>query len=277
MDARGFGPPRVPAAPSWRVVGASATGPGHLRAGIHNQDHWDACELPSGPQVIAVADGAGSRSRAKQGAVTAVTAALDAATVAFGPRIPTKPGELDRVRARFVGHCLEGFDRGLDALLAVRHTGPGLPAAGRRDYATTLLAVVAYGPWLAYMSVGDCFLVVIRDDGVPYLLVGETMDREDQGSTVFLTSSEREAHIRSEVLYDPGLAGFALATDGLIEALLTTERTAGDSHGFAASASCAEIFPYAADPMGLTRLLDRHEVAATSPDDKTLILAVRQA
>lgn len=278
MTARGDHGTAVPG--RWSVIGASATGPGHLRLGLHNQDAWGESEIRPGVHLVVVADGAGSRSRSERGSMLAVQAAHGAAAEVFGTKTPSSPGDWQHALGRFEAECLRRFDRLLKAMLAEGPpylAGQGDPQPG--DYATTLLAAVVCGPWLAYVGVGDCFLVVWRDDDSAHLVLGERMDREQQGATVFMTSQNRAANVERGLLHDPALAGIALCTDGLAEPMLATE--AGAAHGswvMTAPESFAAFFAFAAqgtDPTALTRRFQDDDFAAASPDDKTMVLAVR--
>jgi len=150
----------------------------------------------------------------------------------------------------------------------------GAPA--RADFATTLLAAVVAPPWFVWVSVGDGFLVVDRDPGGVHLVVAPPTDREFQGETTFLTSADRLAALRYDVLLDPLARGLALCTDGLMEGLLTLESNPPLP---AAPPEMVAYFDYVRDrtkeSAGLERTLASPEFAATSGDDKTIAMVVR--
>src|SRR5690606_90414 len=121
-------------------------------AGRENQDAALYRRLDAG-FLIAVADGAGSRSRSALGAHLAVEAAADAATAVLSE--PPASVEHAQALARQFRHtCLDMFTSRLQALLSVA------PDHQPGDYATTLLAVVAHPPFFISFGVGDCFMVV---------------------------------------------------------------------------------------------------------------------
>ena len=254
----------------WRVVPASVTGPDHLARGVENQDAFGYRRLGDG-QVLAVADGAGSRYRASLGSLLAVQAACDAAGEVLG--VPPAGGAAWRQAAqRWVRTILRLFDRRLAAVV-----GSGA-AALRSDCATTLLAVVAHPPRYLYANLGDGFLVVQHGDGGPHLVAPPDRGGGDV-ETVFLTSAGRTDALRVGLLEDDAVRGLALCTDGLIEAVLAADRWPDGSPRLYAPADFAGYFaavrgtrPEVAD---LSRRLQSAELAATSRDDKTMVLAVR--
>jgi hypothetical protein len=101
----------------------------------------------------------------------------------------------------------------------------------------------------------------------------------DGGSTTFLTSADRDPAGGTWVLLDAAVDGFALCSDGLAEGTLSV--VAGPDGAFhpAAPESFGGYFAAfhdpAADPADLARRLGSPEFAATSGDDKSIVLAVR--
>src|SRR5690349_18624094 len=63
---------------TWRAVGASVAGAGHLARGIGCEDASAVEVLDDGTLLIAVADGAGSAARSSEGSTRVVAAAMDA-------------------------------------------------------------------------------------------------------------------------------------------------------------------------------------------------------
>jgi len=261
----------------WRIVPASVHGSNHIEEARENQDCLGFRRLGTG-YVVAVADGAGSRSRSATGSRLAVDAACDAAEQVFeeqvfaGPGEPATLAEFRKAGRRFAGLCLSLFDDRLAALLRVG------PPTAVSDYATTLLAVVARPPYFAFLSVGDGFLIVQHGSAGARLLVAAEPDPDDHG-TVFLTTDNRERELRCGVLADADLTGLALCTDGLTEGLLAVRHEPGRPRRYLAPDSLAAYFQIFADPHTrageLARQLDSAEFAATSGDDKTMIVAVR--
>jgi Protein phosphatase 2C len=268
------------AAPLWRVVSATAKGPGHVSVHRPNQDREITRPIgDDGTWVYAVADGAGSRTRSDHGALLAVEAAATAAENVFGRGAP---GTIDSWQVSiksFVKECLDTFDRRVNAEVQGLRAVSSEPADQLRgSFATTLLAVVAAPPYFGFLSVGDCFLVVDRDPGGPHLVV-TAPEREHAGATVFLTSRNRGTDLNYGVIMDARIRGLALCTDGLCEGMLAIQQTTDGRIHQLAPPEFSVYFDHfsspAVDGAELTMKLLSKEFAATSSDDKTIVLAVR--
>ncbi len=283
--------PERPVAAGWNVVPASVIGSTHVRLGVVNQDRYLTHALSGGARLFAVADGAGSRSRSEFGAQYAVEAARLAAERHYSPaaRERTVPGRLRTAHA-FARGCLEAFDGLLDGMVPAMSALAPRPRATdrpdtrddrddpRKEYGTTLLAVVAEPPWYAFFGVGDCFLVVDRVPGGARLVVPPPAEREHDGATVLLTSRDRWEHAALGVLHDPLVRGLAVCTDGVMDALLSSRRAADGSCALAAPEEMSRYFDHFAAPghrpEDLAERLASEDFARTSGDDKTMILAV---
>ena len=81
----------------WRVVGASVCGTSHIRKSQLCQDahHWEIC--PDNILVAAAADGAGSASLGKVGAMVAVEAAIENISLKQINRETLDQGQLGKV------------------------------------------------------------------------------------------------------------------------------------------------------------------------------------
>jgi hypothetical protein len=266
--------------PQWRVVAASVKGPSHASTSRPNQDRELARRIGrDGTWVYAVADGAGSRSRADRGALLAVEAAAAAAERVFGARTPGEPEDWQGAVRIFAAESLALFDRAVAAeITALRQVSAESPQELWSSFATTLLAVVAAPPYFGYFTVGDCFLVVDREPGGPHLVVAAP-DREHAGETVFLTSAQRESHVGRGVIVDSRIRGIALCSDGLCEGMLDVVQHADGRLQQRAPGEFSAYFDHFASPAvddaELTRKLLSKEFAATSGDDKTIVMAVR--
>jgi hypothetical protein len=260
----------------WRITAASVIGAGHVRGNLPNQDRWLAEAVGPGIQLLTVADGAGSRSRAEYGAEFAVTAAHRAAIEVFGAGAPTTLAAWRMAAGRFATGCLREFDlRVVDAMRRIDGAEDELWSS----FGTTLLAAVVAPPYLCFVSVGDCFLVVDRDPGGPHLLVAP-QEREHAGGTVFLTSRARDRHLTRGVLVDDRIRGVAVCSDGVSEGMLDL-RTAPDGRlQPRAPADFGTYFTHFGNPRSssaeLVAKLESPEFAATSNDDKTIVMAVRR-
>jgi hypothetical protein len=153
-------------------------------------------------------------------------------------------------------------------------------AAERADFATTLCTVVATRDAVGYVSVGDGFVVARREPGGPQLIVPPPLDRDHAGLTTFLTSRTRAAAVRQRVIVDDRIRGLAVSTDGLLDALLGLEVDRDQGRYFVAPPALDRYFDLVGagglDPAALSRTLASPDFAATSDDDKTLVLAVRE-
>ena len=249
-------------AAGWRIVAGSVAGPRHANVELSNQDSTRERRLPGGLHALAVADGTGSAARATLGANFAVEAAIAAAVRCF----PSPPADLAGWRAATTAlaqACLSGFDHEVT-----------LAGGARADYSTTLLAVVLGPPFLAYVCVGDGFLVAQRDPGGSSLVVAP------RAEAVHLTSAARDADLRHGVLADTALSGVALGTEGVIGGILTVSRAPDGTEHHVAPPGFDEYFDMfrndAADAAMLNRRLRSREFAASSGDDKTLLMAIRR-
>jgi len=273
---------RTGAHPGWKVVSATTKGAGHSSLHRPNQDREITRAVGDGTTwVYAVADGAGSRARSDHGALLAVEAAATAADLVFGRGVPNSVDGWRTAAEKFAKESLDVFDRRVDSDVQGLRGLMREPAGElRASYATTLLAVVSAPPFFAYVNVGDCFLVVDRDPGGPFLVV-TAPEREHAGETVFLTSRHRGAHVTHGVIMDARIRGVALCTDGLCEGMLANRQTPdGRLHSLAPPEFSAYFDYFSApgpDDNDLATKIMSREFAETSGDDKTIVMAVRRS
>lgn len=266
----------------WVVIQGSVTGPNHIREGVTNQDATAAVRLRSGAYLLAVADGAGSRSRSDQGARFAMDIAKVTAGEWFDRRLPANSTEWRSALRTYADRCLARFDSRVDRqvqeIRAEEHDTRS-DADIRGDFATTMFAVIMAPPYLAYFAIGDGFLVVSRQPGGSNLLHAPAASRDNVFETTFLTSREREANLDWQVLPDDRIRGVCLGTDGVIEAMLSLEVNAHGETAYGSPADFEQYFDYFAkpdtDPGDLERQLQSTKFAGTSGDDKSMIIAVR--
>ncbi|GAA4673688.1 hypothetical protein GCM10023215_01490 [Pseudonocardia yuanmonensis] len=216
------------------------------------------------------------------GAMLAVRSAILAAETVFAAALPSDEAGWRRACGDMRSHVLDIFDRSLSAQIEHDRRSEGLGPDRIRlgDYASTLLAVVSAPPWLAYVAVGDCFLVVERRPGGTFLLSPVEEVREHGGATVFMTSESRHEHFSTGLVQDSGIRGIALATDGLYEALLTYRKDADDILWYTAPPDFVRYFDHFASPATgpdeLTSVLASDRFAKSSGDDKTMIIMVQE-
>ena len=260
---------------NWRVYGVSVPGEQHLRAGLECQDayRWRYCPEASA-LALAVADGAGSRPRASEGS----TMAVGIATTSIATRL--KRGRPTSARAW----------RGLmtltlrETVRTLRRATQVLRSENSSDaFASTLTVVVLAPPITAVLSVGDGFVVVrtsspslrALDQRVHLVLPPPPVLGEYANETTFLSSSDALKHARVDVIWDPGLTGVVLSTDGCASAALTIEQGgATRAHNGFFQGLLAYVQAEDPDLGRVLRFLTGPEIARTSGDDKTLLVAL---
>ncbi|KAB2339845.1 protein phosphatase 2C domain-containing protein [Actinomadura rudentiformis] len=253
---------------AWRVHGLSVTGYRHRRDGVPCQDAWRADD--TGPvTVLAVSDGAGSRSRSAEGSKIAVKLATDR----FGRRVSGRRTEATAVHGLLRAAYREVRDEFL------RQT-----AEAPDDFAATLTVVVLAPTWIGHLSVGDGFVLLRAgvEDGEPqfHLLPTAPEVSEYSNETVFLTSSDAEKWVRTACVRDSGVDGVLLSTDGLAQAALANSHgrpqipNASFASTMFASLENAGDDPHA-DTEALAAFLRSDRVTAVNADDKTVLRAVR--
>ena len=161
---------------TWRLVGASVVGAGHVVRGDGCDDAHAIASRLDGSLVIAVADGAGSAPRGGEGARLAVEVALA---------------------------CHD------DPAAAVETAAAAVDA----DMATTLAVVHVSSHVVRVAQVGDGAVVLRRGDELE--VVGPVDREEFVNETVFLTSATWREHLRVDEVPAAGVDGIAVLTDGL--------------------------------------------------------------
>jgi hypothetical protein len=259
----------------WRVLGASVAGSGHLRGGQQCADAHIHRQLADGSLILAVADGAGSASHGAQGAQTTVCIASDTLETGLASQGP--PGSEEQA-LQMLRSALRAARLALEDLATrTEDRSPGeqstaAPPLALRAFATTLLLVLASGPYLALAQIGDG--VVVGQDGAG-LLQALTVPQHGEylNETHFVTEPDYLELAQLRVL--PLVADhIAVLTDGL--EMLALDFPTHVPYGpfflplfkFAAQAEASEE--------ALQAFLASRRVCARTDDDKTLILAVRQ-
>lgn len=236
---------------TWRAVAASV-------AGARHRDRDTGCEDASAVEVgddgtllLVVADGAGSASRAAEGAQRAVGAAMDALRAGMA-----------------VGAALAVARAALEPTVEEAAAGVRLG-----DRATTLLVVRASGDRLETAQIGDGAVVVRcgESSGQPRLeVLAADAKGEYLNETTFLTSPGWVGEVRvAEVPLD-GVDGVAALTDGL--QLVALDLASGEPH----APFFDPFFRFAGGGGGVDRLeafLASERVAARTDDDVTLAVA----
>jgi hypothetical protein len=188
---------------SWRVVSAVERGQRHVKTGQPCQDVLRWRLWPGETLLAAVADGAGSARFAEVGAEVAVDAAIES----LAESMPEEPAKLSPHAIKtLLSHTLLGA-RG--ALIAEA----GRRAETARDFATTLLVLVATPVWAAAAQIGDGAIVVGDGRDSCRTLSGPPVS-EYLNETVFLSSEK--AGEQAQISFWPGsVRQAALMSDGL--------------------------------------------------------------
>lgn len=183
------------------LTGASVQGSDHRALARGCEDAFRAA-IPADRTalIMAVADGAGGQQRGALGAQIAVDAACRML-------LPDRPGA-------------EGSAVGWQAWISARITAiideyqRIATAVGGGELGSTLAAAVICPPWAAFCSVGDCFGAVLAQGDPERCHLILPPPSGDGEFTVFLSSPAARSRARSFVVWDPGLTGVLLATDG---------------------------------------------------------------
>jgi hypothetical protein len=193
------------------VAGASVQGRNHRARGGENQDAFRSATSPDGRTiVIAISDGAGSRTRSALG--SALAADIACQVLAYSP--PGPDGDVARWQAWLsaAGQAIIAEYRRIAGHLWAVVGQPADRSAGH-DLAATLAAAVISPPWTGFLSLGDCFgAVLVRGSPERCFLVLPPDSYSE--FTVFLSSPSAPGRMRSFLLWDPDLSGVMLATDG---------------------------------------------------------------
>jgi len=266
--------------PPWRVVGVSVQGTSHREGGAPCQDAQTYRLLPTGPLVVAVADGAGTASRADVGARLAVerAAASLAADLQSRPRPPSSEAAWRLLMLGAFWDARAALDEAASAAgIAIKHVS------------TTLTCAVAADGWLAVGQIGDGAAVAAvappgERDGAPGAL--RTVLRPRRGEyaneVIFLTTGTPE-----EVLDEVDVrvcagetTALAVTTDGLLR--LALKLPGHEPHVPFFRPLLTFVEEIAADDRTaveeeLAAFLASARVNARTDDDKTLVLATRAA
>jgi hypothetical protein len=245
---------------SWKVSAASVRGPDHAALGRPRED---ACAWRAQGErlVAAIADGAGSATRSREGARLCARALVEA--LATTP--PPLPGG-EQAPAR---EAIEAAIAGVREALAERlETCLG---GALRDYAATVVGVWAEGDrgWLFH--IGDGAGAAARLDDLPGAVVSPPDNGAFAEETFFFTDRAWRARLR--ITPFAGCDFVVLASDGAGSFTFAPRWRGLEPEFIAPIARHLEHRPPAAGCRTLARVLHAPGARAISGDDKTLILA----
>ena len=253
----------------WRYIAASVAGTSHEQAGGTCQDAND-CQilvLPNGRKILvaAVADGAGSALCGGEGAARTCNALVGFIADYLNSGNSVERITVDTVTS-WIGRIQELLDQ--DAKAAARD---------RRDFACTLLALIADDCCAACMQIGDGVMVLADSEEHSYGHVFWPDRGEYANTTHFVTQDDAIQYLRFESVKRQ-IVEAALLTDGLQSiALNYQQQTAHEPFfkGLFAPLRSVEEGLSAHLSQSLVAFLSSPRVNEKTDDDKTLVLASR--
>lgn len=248
--------------PHWQVVAASVCGTSHLKNKQLCQDahHWQL--LPDNVLIVAAADGAGSASQGKVGAMVAVETAIENLSLK------------DITRASLAEDATVQLLL-TDALLAAKKAVEDEAEASQKlpqDLATTLIIAIASPEMVAAAQIGDG-LAVAKDHLGNLLALTIPNNGEYINETTFLTSPGAldTAQMR---LWRETIVNIGVLTDGL--QMLALNMVVGEPHKpffFPLFDFVEKVEDQTEAKEQLVRFLGSERITQRTDDDLTLILA----
>lgn len=252
----------------WCVVAASVRGTSHEKVGQLCQDAHQWEKLLENVLVAAVADGAGSATLGKVGAIVASQTAVETIRASVGARtsgslqpLPEDEQELQLL----LTNALEAAKAAVEAeAIACSMTA--------RDLATTLILVVATPELIAAAQVGDGVAVASDREGHIVALT-EPQRGEYINETIFLVSPNALDAVKVN-LWRGATANIAVLSDGL--QMLALEMANGKPHAPFFSPLfnfMAGVTDEAEAKEQLVTFLRSPRILERTDDDLTLLLA----
>jgi serine/threonine protein phosphatase PrpC len=246
----------------WRVVAASVCGTSHIRNKQLCQDahHWQL--LPSNVLVITAADGAGSASQGKVGAMVAVETAIE--NLSLQEITPDSLAD-DAIVQSLLNEALLAAKKAVEDEAVACSKQP-------QDLATTLIIMVATPDMVAVVQIGDG-LAVAKDHMGNLVALTIPDNGEHINETTFLTSPDAldTAQMR---LWRESIVNIGVLTDGL--QMLALNMVLGEPH----KPFFFPLFDFVENAEDqtlakeqLVRFLGSERITQRTDDDLTLILA----
>jgi len=246
----------------WRVLAASVCGTSHLKNQQLCQDahHWQI--LPDNILVAAAADGAGSASQGKVGAMVAVETAIETISL----KEITREALADDATVQSLL---------TEAMLAARKAVEDEAAAAKKqpqDLATTLIVMVATPEFVAVAQIGDG-LAVAKDSTGNLLALTMPDNGEYINETTFLTSPGALEAVQMR-LWRETIVNVGVLTDGL--QMLALNMVVSEPHKpffFPLFDFVANTEDKAVAKEHLVKFLRSDRITQRTDDDLTLIIA----
>jgi Protein phosphatase 2C len=246
----------------WRVVAASVCGTSHIKNKQLCQDAHNWQILPDNILIAAAADGAGSASQGKIGAMVAVEAAVENLS---SKEIVRSSLADDAVVQSLLTNTLLAARKAVEKEAAVCSQQP-------QDLATTLIIAIATPEMVAAAQIGDGMAVAKNSQGN---LIALTMPNNGEyiNETTFLTSLDAidTAQMR---LWREDIANVGVLTDGL--QMLAWNMVGGEPHKpffFPLFDFVGNTEDKGAAKEQLVRFLGSERITQRTDDDLTLMIA----
>ncbi|BAZ27737.1 protein-serine/threonine phosphatase [Cylindrospermum sp. NIES-4074] len=248
--------------PQWRIVAASVCGTSHLKNKQLCQDahHWQI--LPNNVLVVAAADGAGSASQGKVGAMVAVETAIEYISIQKVTRYTLADDALLR---ELLTEALLAAKKAVEDEAANRNHQP-------HDLATTLIIMVATPEIVAVAQIGDG-LAVAKNSMGNLLALTIPNNGEYINETTFLTT-QNALHTAQMRIWREDIVNIGVLTDGL--QMLALNMGVGEPH----KPFFFPLFEFVANAEDKTMakeqlvgFLSSERITQRTDDDLTLVLA----
>lgn len=258
----------------WKVVAASVRGPDHEVDGTPCQDAF-AHRTDGRRLIAAVADGAGSAARSHEGAqrlCDVVVEELGRCSLA----LPNGAGEADPVMEDWRTRACSAVRMVRDELrYRISQTPESEEAVRLRDYAATLVAVVAEPEGGFFLHIGDGVAAALADtaawsDGV----LSKPENGEFANETYFFTGDDWRERLRLTCFGPSEL--IVLLSDGAMPFTLADKLAGLEPRFMAPVTKFLDGVDEQAGGQALAHTLDREDARRISGDDKTLVWIRRQ-
>lgn len=257
-------------APEWRLAAACAVGTSHEATGLPCQDSLAHAVIEATEETVLVAvvsDGAGSAAHSDVGSWLATKTFIECVEVYFADG-----GELSALDRSIACSWIAEVRSALEATAK----GSGHSA---RDYACTLLAVLAGVASTVFVQVGDGAIVVSHGEEDGWSYVFWPQHGEYANTTNFVIAPNVEEILDFE-LAPRRIDEFAVFSDGIEKLVLhDATRTVHDSFFRKMFPPVRKLEAAGLDAdlsEGLKRYLSSALICERTDDDKTLVLASRR-
>ncbi|MBI3910300.1 MAG: protein phosphatase 2C domain-containing protein [Armatimonadetes bacterium] len=249
------------ASEGWQVGGACEQGTSHKKLTIPCQDAWCHHIHQTGEVIIAIADGAGSASRSRDGAQLVVRESTSLLATRLGEPQPENDDGWRELMAEVFRHSQKALER------VATHEEEPLAL-----FATTLTCVLSNAEWLVVCQVGDGLVVAQRPDTTLFTAVHPQRGNY-ANETYFLTMPEALNSMQIHVYREP-VHAMAAMTDGLLRLAVRLPEFEPHAPFF------MPLFDFVRTASGeeqkseqFSAFLLSDPICSRTDDDKTLVLA----